>query len=83
MFTNNSSGCLEDGPLDLSLFDGKDVSCVPTPKFSSDKPTLHEILIAEKLDFEMKVQRATRRKKWLKGTLVLFQRLMLARRIDF
>lgn len=59
---------LEDGPLDLSFYDGKDVSCVPTPKFSSDKPTLHEVLIAEKLDFEMKVQRATRRKKWLKGT---------------
>lgn len=32
-----------------------------------DRPTLHEILIAEKQDFEAKVQRAARRKRWLKG----------------
>lgn len=34
---------------------------------SGEQPTLHEILVAEKLDFEAKVQRAVRRKKWLKG----------------
>lgn len=32
-----------------------------------DKPTLHEILIQEKLDFEAKVHRATKRRRWLKG----------------
>lgn len=32
-----------------------------------EQPTLHEILMAEKLDFEAKVQRAAKRKKWLKG----------------
>lgn len=32
-----------------------------------EQPTLHEILVAEKLDFEAKVQRAAKRKKWLKG----------------
>lgn len=32
-----------------------------------DRPTLHEILMAEKSDFEAKVHRAARRKKWLKG----------------
>ena len=35
------------------------------------QPTLHEILVAEKLDFEAKVQRAAKRKKWLKGMLQL------------
>lgn len=33
-----------------------------------EKPTLHQLLIREKADFEAKVQRAVRRKKWLKGT---------------
>lgn len=32
-----------------------------------EQPTLHEILVSEKLDFEAKVQRAAKRKKWLKG----------------
>lgn len=60
--------------MDSSFYENRDVSNTPTPKIS-DKPTLHEILIAEKLDFEAKVQRATRRKKWLKGKL---QRMMYA-----
>ncbi len=64
--------CTEEGPLDSSVYDGSEMSNTPTPKFSSEKPTLHEILIAEKLDFEMKVQRATRRKKWLKGKFYWF-----------
>ena len=32
-----------------------------------DKPTLQDILMAEKCDFEAKVQRAAKRKRWLKG----------------
>lgn len=39
------------------------------PSKPGEQPTLHEILMAEKLDFEAKVQRAARRKKWLKGIL--------------
>lgn len=59
----------DDMPLEGSYYDGgRDMSSTPTPRITSEKPTLHEILIAEKLDFEAKVQRATRRKKWLKGT---------------
>lgn len=57
---------LDEIQMDSSFYDTRDVTSTPTPKIS-DKPTLHEILIAEKLDFEAKVQRATRRKKWLKG----------------
>lgn len=35
-----------------------------------DRPTLHQLLIREKADFEAKVQRAVRRKKWLKGIVM-------------
>lgn len=34
---------------------------------NAEKPTLHEILMQEKQDFEAKVHRAARRKRWLKG----------------
>lgn len=40
---------------------------IPGTRMLTDRPTLHEILIAEKQDFEAKVQRAARRKRWLKG----------------
>lgn len=33
----------------------------------SQRPSLHELLIQEKLDFEAKVQRAAKRKRWLRG----------------
>lgn len=39
------------------------------PYKPGEQPTLHQILVAEKLDFEAKVQRAAKRKKWLKGKL--------------
>lgn len=54
-------------PLNTSQDPGREHCSTPTFKNSGDKPTLHEILIADKLDFEAKVQRAARRKKWLKG----------------
>lgn len=47
--------------------DNREFTSTPTLKNSADKPTLHDILLAEKIDFEAKVQRAARRKKWLKG----------------
>lgn len=34
----------------------------------AERPTLHQVLLQEKADFEAKVQRAVRRKRWLKGT---------------
>lgn len=42
---------------------------IPGNRTFNERPTLHEILIAEKQDFEAKVQRAARRKRWLKGIL--------------
>lgn len=41
-----------------------------------DKPTLHEILMQEKQDFEAKVQRAARRKRWLKANETLLRTLL-------
>ncbi|XP_035898477.1 dmX-like protein 2 isoform X2 [Anopheles stephensi] len=45
-------------------------------KFPHDKPTLHEILIQEKQDFEAKVQRAAKRKRWLKANETLLRTLL-------
>ncbi|XP_055600710.1 dmX-like protein 2 isoform X3 [Uranotaenia lowii] len=45
-------------------------------KFPQDKPTLHEILIQEKQDFEAKVQRAAKRKRWLKANETLLRTLL-------
>lgn len=57
--------CLDDGLPDTNEI--RDYNNTPT--FNREKPTLHEILMAEKSDFEAKVERAARRKKWLKGNL--------------
>lgn len=35
----------------------------------AQRPSLHELLIQEKLDFEAKVRRAAKRKRWLRGRL--------------
>ncbi|KAG8301469.1 DmX-like protein 1 [Homalodisca vitripennis] len=47
-----------------------------TPTFNKEKPTLHEILMAETSEFEAKVQRAARRKKWLKANETLLRTLL-------
>lgn len=44
--------------------------------FGEYKPTLHEILLADKLDFEVKLQRAARRKKWLQSNESLLRTLL-------
>ncbi|XP_073977920.1 rabconnectin-3 alpha isoform X3 [Rhodnius prolixus] len=54
----------------------QDVRDCNTPTLSKEKPTLHEILMAEKSDFEAKVQRAARRKKWLKANETLLRTLL-------
>ncbi|XP_044020160.1 dmX-like protein 2 isoform X2 [Aphidius gifuensis] len=46
------------------------------PYKPGEQPTLHEILVAEKFDFEAKVQRAARRKKWLKANETLLRTLL-------
>ncbi|XP_057663826.1 dmX-like protein 1 isoform X3 [Diorhabda carinulata] len=43
---------------------------------TSSKPTLHEILIQEKLDFEAKVHRAAKRKRWLRANETLLRTLL-------
>ncbi|GBP07756.1 DmX-like protein 2, partial [Eumeta japonica] len=49
-----------------------DAEFTPLP----EKPTLHQLLAKEKLDFEAKVQRAVRRKKWLKANETLLRTLL-------
>ena len=39
-------------------------------------PTLHEVMMAEKADFEAKMERATKRKAWLKANQTLLRTLL-------
>ncbi|XP_076252311.1 rabconnectin-3 alpha isoform X2 [Rhynchophorus ferrugineus] len=65
-----TSDCIESSDLETS----------PEPEGQSaehnPKPTLHEILIQEKLDFEAKVQRAAKRKRWLRANETLLRTLL-------
>ncbi|KAL0271823.1 UNVERIFIED_CONTAM: hypothetical protein PYX00_008798 [Menopon gallinae] len=56
--------------------DGREFTGTPTMMRPGEKPTLHEILMAEKLDFEAKVERAARRKRWLKANETLLRTLL-------
>ena len=40
------------------------------------KPTLHEVMLAEKADFEVKVKRAAKRKDWLQANQTLLRTLL-------
>ncbi|XP_026671186.1 dmX-like protein 2 isoform X3 [Ceratina calcarata] len=65
-----------DGDVNnASEYEGGMVDDVP-PSKPGEQPTLHEILVAEKLDFEAKVQRAAKRKKWLKANETLLRTLL-------
>lgn len=64
---NDDSNVLEQGDRDTPI---------PGTRILADRPTLHEILIAEKQDFEAKVQRAARRKRWLKANETLLRTLL-------
>ncbi|KAG7300161.1 hypothetical protein JYU34_015710 [Plutella xylostella] len=56
---------------------GGELICADTePNPLPDKPTLHQLLLREKADFEAKVQRAVRRKKWLKANETLLRTLL-------
>ncbi|XP_015601429.1 dmX-like protein 2 isoform X2 [Cephus cinctus] len=65
-----------DGDINnVSEYEGGMVDDIPSYR-PGEQPTLHEILVAEKLDFEAKVQRAARRKKWLKANETLLRTLL-------
>ncbi|XP_023723664.1 dmX-like protein 2 isoform X1 [Cryptotermes secundus] len=66
----------DEGILD-TMQDLRDHNTTPTMMMRpGEKPTLHEILMAEKMDFEAKVQRAAKRKKWLKANETLLRTLL-------
>ncbi|KAJ8974411.1 hypothetical protein NQ317_014905 [Molorchus minor] len=61
--------------------DSSELEQTPEPENShmeiaNTKPTLHEILVQEKLDFEAKVQRAAKRKRWLRANETLLRTLL-------
>ncbi|XP_020293117.1 dmX-like protein 2 isoform X3 [Pseudomyrmex gracilis] len=65
-----------DGDMNnVTEYEGGMVDDVP-PYKPGEQPTLHQILVAEKLDFEAKVQRAAKRKKWLKANETLLRTLL-------
>ena len=49
---------------------------VNVSEFEGRRPTLHEVMMAEKVDFEAKVQRALKRKRWLKANETLLRTLL-------
>ncbi|PSN54280.1 DmX-like protein 2 [Blattella germanica] len=78
---NYSFGDVESVTADEGIMDAtqdlRDHNTTPTMMMRpGDKPTLHEILMAEKMDFEAKVQRAAKRKKWLKANETLLRTLL-------
>ncbi|XP_017781826.1 PREDICTED: dmX-like protein 2 isoform X2 [Nicrophorus vespilloides] len=48
----------------------------PLDSNRTERPTLHEILVQEKLDFEAKVHRAAKRKRWLRANETLLRTLL-------
>lgn len=75
-FGDIESVTADEGILDTTQ-DLRDHSATPTMMMRpGEKPTLHEILMAEKMDFEAKVQRAAKRKKWLKANETLLRTLL-------
>lgn len=62
----------------VTLEDHPNESQHETPLMSSkfQHPTLHEILLQEKCDFEAKVARAAKRKRWLKANETLLRTLL-------
>lgn len=78
---NYSFGDIESANADEGILDTtqdlRDHNATPTMMMRpGEKPTLHEILMAEKMDFEAKVQRAAKRKKWLKANETLLRTLL-------
>lgn len=75
-FGDIDSVSADEGILDTTQ-DLRDHNATPTMMMRpGEKPTLHEILMAEKMDFEAKVQRAAKRKKWLKANETLLRTLL-------
>ncbi|XP_011350265.1 dmX-like protein 2 isoform X8 [Ooceraea biroi] len=70
-YSTNADGDVNNA----SEYEGGMVDDVP-PYKPGEQPTLHQILVAEKLDFEAKVQRAAKRKKWLKANETLLRTLL-------
>ncbi|KAM8719971.1 hypothetical protein ACLKA7_006087 [Drosophila subpalustris] len=63
-------------PNDPDAGDAKDKDMNASIYPSTERPTLHEILMQDKQDFEAKVMRAAKRKRWLKANETLLRTLL-------
>ncbi|XP_034490581.1 dmX-like protein 2 [Drosophila innubila] len=63
-------------PNDPDAADAKDKDMNASIYPSTERPTLHEILMQDKQDFEAKVMRAAKRKRWLKANETLLRTLL-------
>ena len=52
-----------------------------SPSLVGSDRTLHEVILAEKLDFEAKLERTERRKQWLKANQQLLRTLLSYRSV--
>lgn len=64
-----NSSSFEDSSMYLDVSNRKfsrSMSIRSDTSSSSIKPTLHEVILAEKMDFEAKLERMSKRKQWLR-----------------
>ena len=75
LFKNQAMMILDDTDLTPAEKSPKNYGSTAFGDYKA-QPTLHEILIADKLDFEEKLQRAARRKQWLQSNESLLRTLL-------
>lgn len=75
-YSTNDSGDSSNVTLEDAGAESTHETPLMASKFHHERPTLHEILLQEKNDFEAKVARAAKRKRWLKANETLLRTLL-------
>ncbi|KAG5673298.1 hypothetical protein PVAND_003358 [Polypedilum vanderplanki] len=76
-YSTSDSGDSANVTLEDTAVESQQDTPLMSNKFQhNDRPTLHEILLQEKCDFEAKVARAAKRKRWLKANETLLRTLL-------
>ncbi|XP_052752135.1 dmX-like protein 1 isoform X3 [Galleria mellonella] len=76
-YSAGGAGGVAGGAAGGAIASGAELVCADAePPPLPERPTLHQLLMREKADFEAKVQRAVRRKKWLKANETLLRTLL-------
>ncbi|XP_064619402.1 dmX-like protein 1 isoform X3 [Lineus longissimus] len=74
--TEQSEARKAESKLDVDKDTSSTIDRMTLSMVDMGKPTLHEVLKAEKLDFEAKLERMARRKQWLKANQQLLRTLL-------